>query len=106
MKIDIPRGEFLFDADPAMGRYRTYHIDPATHQHTITTHQYVPEELNRRKYNDDTGGWKGDFHHVASVPGNILFDLLRKGIIDDPKAFSRWLNDPDNRVFRTKAGII
>lgn len=44
--------------------------------------------------------------HVASLPLVIYNDLKRRGILDDPKAFSRWLNDPDNSVFRTGGGRV
>lgn len=110
MTLHIPAGEFLFDTDPLLGRYRTYHIDPATHRHTITTHQLVANDANRARYNSTSdygpSRWKGDWHHVASIPGNVLYALRAEGILDDDKAFDRWLNDPDNRVFRVKAGII
>jgi hypothetical protein len=26
--------------------------------------------------------------------------------VDDPAAFKRWLNDPDNRFFRTSPGTL
>lgn len=48
----------------------------------------------------------GEFTRVASIPLNIYFELKRKGVIDDPKALKAWLNDPDNRFFRTRAGKV
>jgi hypothetical protein len=45
-------------------------------------------------------------HKVASIPMNVYFDLKEKGILDDPAALKRWLNDSDNRFFRTKAGRV
>jgi hypothetical protein len=33
-------------------------------------------------------------------------ELKQQGIIDDPKALRRWLNDPDNRYFRTRPGRV
>jgi hypothetical protein len=42
--------------------------------------------------------------HVASIPAVIHAKLTREGIIRDPKALRRWLNDPDNAVFRTRPG--
>lgn len=43
---------------------------------------------------------------VASIPLCIYYDLKRKGVLDDQKYMRRWLNDPDNRVFRTRPGRI
>jgi hypothetical protein len=37
---------------------------------------------------------------------NVYYDLKRRGIIDDPAAFRAWMNDPDNRVFRTRPGRV
>ena len=42
-----------------------------------------------------------DTVHVARIP-LVIWNRLRKlGITDDEKALNAWLNDPDNRVFRT-----
>lgn len=73
--------------------YRTdYEVDP-----TI--------EINKAQRNLAQGGWKGDYHHVASIPLNVYYDQLaeasRQG---DDKFISKWLNDSDNRAWRTKEG--
>lgn len=106
----IPAGEFLFDSALDMGRYRTYHIDPATHRHTITTHQFVPKDLiaDVRNSVSDYGPsrWAGDWHHVANIPLNIMWQLKQQGIWDDEQAMKKWLNDPDNAVFRVKPGRV
>jgi hypothetical protein len=46
----------------------------------------------------------GEMDRVASIPMNLYFELKRNGIADDPVAFKRWLDDPDNRAFRTRPG--
>jgi YD repeat-containing protein len=55
-------------------------------------------------------GWKGDWHRVASVPMQLLYDDnlgLNKAIQQgDDKYLSRFLNDPDNRAWRTKEGRV
>jgi hypothetical protein len=43
---------------------------------------------------------------VASLPTLLWLDLKKKGIVDDPKRLAAWLNDPDNRFFRTAPGRI
>lgn len=77
---------------------------------TIQTTQVVDEiaEENKQAFNqfDERANWKGEMHRVASIPMSIYYDLKRKGILDDPSAMKKWLNDPDNRVFRTRPGQV
>tara|TARA_R110000772_G_scaffold51719_1_gene118698 strand:- start:664 stop:984 length:321 start_codon:yes stop_codon:yes gene_type:complete len=77
---------------------------------TIETVQKVDNvaEANKEVYNqvDAKANWKGDMHRVASIPMAIFYDLQRKGILNDPAAMKKWLNNPDNRVFRTRPGQV
>lgn len=77
---------------------------------TIQTTQVVDDviEANRGTFNqvDERAGWKGDMHRVASIPMAVYYDLKAKGVIDDPVAMKKWLNDPDNRFFRTRPGVV
>lgn len=54
--------------------------------------------------------WAGDWHRVASVPLNVLHDeklgLLKAHEQGDDTYVSRWLNDSDNRAWRTKEGSV
>jgi hypothetical protein len=57
-----------------------------------------------------TPGWSGDWHRVASIPLGVLYNE-QMGLIDaaregDQKYLSRFLNDSDNRAFRTKEGKV
>jgi hypothetical protein len=52
------------------------------------------------------GSWKGDMHHVATIPMSIYAELVQKGITRDPARMKQWLNDRDNRVFRIKDGTV
>lgn len=65
-------------------------------------------EANKRESNvvDERANWRGDMHRVARIPMDILLDLQRKGITKDRAAFKKWLNDPENRFFRTRPGKI
>ncbi len=47
----------------------------------------------------------GDYVRIASVP-NIIVEQhqLDEKLRADPKAFSRWINDSENRAFRTSRG--
>lgn len=77
---------------------------------TIETIQDITDiaEDNKRAYNayDERSSWRGDMHKVASIPLGVYYDLKAKGILDDPVAMKRWLNDPENRVFRTRPGKV
>ena len=43
---------------------------------------------------------------VASIPLTVYYDLKQKGILDDQAAMKKWLNDPDNELFRTRKGKV
>ena len=100
----------LLDYDPLTRTKRIFHYDPTTGGFVIETLQDVEDIVESDKASfrsvDERAGWKGDMHRVASIPMNIYAELARKGIADDEKALRRWLNDPDNRVFRTRPGKV
>ena len=50
--------------------------------------------------NSATGRF-GDFAKVASIPNVVVDQLMKSGVWFDRVAFRKWLNDPDNRLFRT-----
>lgn len=63
-------------------------------------------EQNKDLQNLNPTGWKGDQHMVASIPMHIHQKMRTEGMIQDTKWFKRWLNDPDNRGWRTKLGRV
>lgn len=72
-------------------------------------------EMNKREYaaQDERKNWGDDAfsNKVASIPLVVFSDLEKLGItrgfaVIDKKRFHAWLNDPDNRAFRTRAGKI
>jgi hypothetical protein len=72
-------------------------------------------EMNKREYaaQDERKTWGDDAfsNKVASIPLAVFSDLEKLGItrgfaVIDKKRFHAWLNDPDNRAFRTRAGRI
>lgn len=95
-----------FDAET--GTEKWFHYDPDTDKFYIETKQDVSGliELNKAAQNMQESGWRGDWHHVAEIPLNLFYDLKAKGIADDPKRFKAWLNDSENRFFRTKLGQV
>ncbi len=104
----------VFDANPMFGILRLWHYDDATDQATIETRQGFADSYTNlidqnnalRNQTSRKTPYRDGVHHVARVPLVILEDLMRKGIHKDPKAMKAWLNDPDNRVFRTREGVV
>lgn len=104
----------LFDYDPVTGTRQWFHWNDDTDTFTIQTEQKVDDliEANRESFNqfsgasDKFGDLIGQRTRVASIPMNIYMDLKKKGITKDPKAFKKWLNDPDNAAFRTRPGTV
>jgi hypothetical protein len=82
----------------------------------VTQEQNITDilEANKADYNatDSRAGWGDTLNNrVARIPLAVFTDLEKKGItrgltVIDMKRFKDWLNDPDNRVFRTRAGKI
>lgn len=64
-------------------------------------------EANKAMQNSAENGWKGDWHKVASVPLGVYYDKLHEAVMqDDMGHVSKFLNDIDNRAFRTKLGRV
>lgn len=68
---------------------------------------------NDRMRNDLGKGLGGELRPVARVTGTLLASLIAEGIIDkecgtvlDQARFRRWLNDRDNRRWRTTEGSV
>jgi len=95
----------LIDQNAFYGTSTFYHFDHATGEITFETRQDAEPiiEANKARFNEAPTRW-GEGKLVASIPLTIYYDLKRKGITKDPAAFRRWLNDPDNRAFRTRPG--
>lgn len=72
-------------------------------------------ESNKRQFNsfDERARWSGDLlgNKIASIPLTVIDDLNRQGImrgfhVIDQARFKAWLNEPDNRAFRTRPGRV
>lgn len=97
----------VFDVDPLSGITSYWHYDDATDTALIEKRQDVSDILdaNKAEFNADHGRY-GEWTKVASIPLSVYYDLKAKGIVDDPVAMKRWLNDADNRFFRTRPGTV
>lgn len=103
--------ELLFDEDPITKTREWFVMEDGADSFQIVTEQIVDpiceENQENFKQFDERAPWKGDgFHRVAGIPANVVADLMRKGILLDPKAMKRWLNDPENRKYRTRPGRV
>lgn len=108
------RDRRLFDYDAFAGVTEYFHYDPETKGFSIETVQDVEPliEVAKAVSNDAATHWRGDLHHVASLPPVIVMKLMKEGILAGPgkildeARFKRFLNDRDNRAFRTKPGVV
>jgi hypothetical protein len=81
----------------------------------IETKQDVTEivEANKAQLELDKqrSGHLNEMHHVARIPFTVIDVLNQKGIMKgfnvvDDVGFAKWLNDPDNAVWKTYRGTI
>ena len=83
----------------------------------IQTRQNVSDivEQNKKEYNsyDERAKWSDELfgNKVASIPMTVIDDLNKAGIMRgfavlDDKRFALWLNDPMNRAWRTRTGVV
>lgn len=81
----------------------------------IETKQDVSEIIEANKaqlqFDKERTGHLNDLHHVARIPFTVIDMLNQKGVmrgfnIVDEVGFARWLNDPDNAVWKTYRGTI
>jgi hypothetical protein len=97
----------VFSQDPVYGITTYWHYDESTDTATLQKSQEVEGllDINKAHFNDAPNRW-GDWSRVASIPLTVYQELKTKGVVDDERAFKRWLNDPDNRFFRTRPGTV
>ncbi len=80
--------------------------EDALHVETVQDVEPILDHNKRLMTMNDGYSPSRDLRRVASIPNVIWERLMREGIADDPKALKRWLNDPDNRYFRTAPGRV
>lgn len=98
----------LFDHDVKLGR-TIWRRDNGDGTETWRTDYAVDDSVsvNTAQRNMAAAGWKGDYHHVSSISPGVYWDKLHEAVQQgDDKYVSRWLNDGDNRAWRTKDGRV
>lgn len=106
MPVRDENGFELMEFDPVSGRSIWSYFDG---QKTIYRTDYPVEATmaeNEAVRSEADKAWRGDWHRIASIPLNILHDsgLANAQTQGDDKFVKRWLNDSDNRAWRTKEG--
>lgn len=105
------KNKIILSHDPHAGVTQYWEYDAGTDEYVLHTVQDVRHilEANKVEYNAD----KKPMHQldglgrkVASIPLGLWQQLRDQGIPQDEKAFKRWLNDSENRFFRTSDEIV
>lgn len=98
----------LFDYDMQTGRQVWELRNPdgsVTHRTDYPVQATV--DINKAQRNMGRKDWTGDYHQIASIPLNVFYDQLAQASREgDDKFVSRWLNDSDNRAWRTREGRV
>ena len=105
----------LLDNDPLTGIKTEFNYEEdssgqlSKDKFVISTEQDVTKiiESNKRSANavDKHQKWN-EWSKVASIPLTVYYKLQREGILNDQAAMKKWLNDPDNRYFKTRGGKV
>lgn len=100
----------LFSHDELTGIKTWFVYDEDTDQVTLTAEQDVGHmmDVNVACQNEIAREGKrwGEFTQVATVPMSIYAEWLLSGKDKDPAYIKRWLNDRENRRFRTRLGRV
>jgi hypothetical protein len=98
----------LHSADVRAGKYVwTRRNDDGSITSRTDTHCDAIADVNKAQRNMSANNWKGDWHMIASIPKAIAWDqLVPAHSAGDDKFVSKWLNDSDNRAWRTKEGRV
>ncbi len=107
--MQIKDGDWvLFDYDVKTGR-QVWSLQNDDGTTTFRTDYPVQPtiDMNTAQRNLGQDNWKGDYHQIASIPLNVYHDQLAEAAKQSDDAYlSKWLNDSDNRAWRTKDGVV
>ncbi len=97
----------LVDYDPVTGRTVWQYFDgAATHFRTDYPVQSIIDE-NAALFNESGAKRSDEGRRVASIPLNVFYDQLHEAHVQgDERHINRWLNDSDNRAFRTFESMV
>ena len=97
----------IADDSNLSGIVTSFHYDADKDEAIIQKEQDVTAiiEANKAEFNAAPERW-GEWTKVGTIPLSVYYELERQGITKDQEAMKKWLNDPDNRYFRTRPGTI
>lgn len=107
----MPMDSDILDYSPETGVLEKFHFDDTFDGGRII-HEVeqdvtdIVEDCKAHMASTDERARYGDMARVASIPMSIFHQLLAEGIINDQQKMKDWLNNPDNRVFRTRPGRV
>lgn len=97
------------DQNPDTGTFTEYVYDDATDEISLINGQDMTGiiEANKARLAEPRFRKNGEeFRRVACIPLSIAMELKQSGRAYDKEAMKRWLNDPDNRFFRTNSEVV
>ena len=102
LSIDPITGKELYlhqNADGTEVIEQTQHFDPL-----IKLNKHMADGWQKGQMR----GTQKHMSHVAEIPNIVYADLVSKfgKPADNPRAWKQWLNDSENRAFRTGGGNI
>ena len=103
----------ILNIDPVARTKEVHHYDPDTGAQAVEligdVEPIIEESKGRYAMVDERARWRDGYNHVASVP-LVVIDKIRRergvNLLTDKKAMREFLNDSDNRAFRTRPGRI
>ena len=95
----------LFSIDRDTKTKKTFHYQDDG-SFIIDTKQDIQPvlEVAQEERKESRGFKGGGFHKIASIPNVIWWDLVERGIAHDDKRLMKWLEDPENKMFKTHGG--
>lgn len=99
--------KLLIDEDPVTKTKERLHIDGGGENFRLETKQNVEPvtDVAKEMRKDSDGRFNLDGQtHVASIPLVVWRELEKEGIAHDDEALKEWLNQRENRAFRTHPG--
>jgi hypothetical protein len=99
----------LLDVDHFLGLKEYFYYDDDTGECRVEQVQntdFIVEQNKQRLAQSSAKDKWGEMTLVATIPMSLWADLNAKGIVKDTKEFKKWLNDPENRFFRTREGKV
>ena len=81
------------------------HTEDGDGKFHVTKNQDVQPTLDYTKYlREQPVDRKAEDRHIAEIPPVLAAKLIRDGILGDSKAILKWLDKPENKVFKTVEG--